>query len=89
MKRPDSLPALVNVLMSSQDEGIRQMSATMLRQRITKSWMRVGADVKGVVKQSLITSVTNDPSYVYLLSARLSRISFLGIPVACRFLGSE
>lgn len=64
MKRPDSLPALVNVLMSSQDEGVRQMSATMLRQRITKSWMRVGVEVKAVVKQSLITSVTNDPSYV-------------------------
>lgn len=61
-KRPDSISALVTVLTTSQNEGVRQMAATMLRQRVTKSWMRVPADIKAQVKQTLIASVTADPA---------------------------
>lgn len=66
-KRPESVVALVSVLTTSQNEGVRQMAATMLRQRVTKSWMRLPADVKAHVKQTLIASVTSDPSYVGML----------------------
>lgn len=63
-KRPDAVIALVNVLTTSQNEGVRQMAATVLRQRVTKSWMRIPAETKAMVKQTLVASVTTDPAYV-------------------------
>jgi hypothetical protein len=64
MKQPDSLVALSTVLTADLDDGVRQMAATLLRQRITKSWIRVGAEARQFIKQVLVTTVINDKAYV-------------------------
>lgn len=64
MKQSDSLTSLATVLTANQEDGVRQMAATLLRQRITKSWIRVPADAKAYIKQILLTCVIGDKSYV-------------------------
>jgi hypothetical protein len=70
MKQPDSLTSLATILTANPDDGVRQMAATLLRQRITKSWIRVAADAKAYIKHTLLTCVISDKSYAMCLGLR-------------------
>eukprot|EP00124_Ichthyophonus_hoferi_P004066 Ihof_evm2s406 gene=Ihof_evmTU2s406 len=62
LKTSNGVPLLVQVLQGSQNEGVRQMTTVLLRQRIVKVWMQLSADTKTQIKDLLLVLVLQDPS---------------------------
>eukprot|EP01134_Creolimax_fragrantissima_P003802 CFRG3802T1 len=61
LKSPAGLQTLVTVICTSNNEGARQMGATLLKQRIASSWMKLTPDFKQAIKDALLHLVLNDP----------------------------
>ncbi|XP_038984750.1 probable importin subunit beta-4 isoform X3 [Phoenix dactylifera] len=61
-KDPQVVPALVHHLRTAKTPNVRQLSAVLLRKKITGHWAKLPPHVKHSVKSALIESITLDPS---------------------------
>ncbi|XP_067002902.2 importin-4 [Anabrus simplex] len=62
-KSPDVIPALCNVVGSSQNPQIRQYAAVLLRKRLyrPKHWMKLPVNVRDGIKQGILQALVNEP----------------------------
>ncbi|KAK3016311.1 hypothetical protein RJ639_007291 [Escallonia herrerae] len=61
-KDPQVVPALVHHLRTAKTPNVRQLSAVLLRKKITGHWPKLPAHLRSLVKQSLIDSITMEHS---------------------------
>ncbi|KAJ7946616.1 ARM repeat superfamily protein [Quillaja saponaria] len=61
-KDPQVVPALVQHLRTAKTPNVRQLAAVLLRKKITGHWAKLPPQVKQLVKQSLIESITMEHS---------------------------
>ncbi|PPS15544.1 hypothetical protein GOBAR_AA05030 [Gossypium barbadense] len=61
-KDPQVVPALVQHLRTAKTPNVRQLAAVLLRKKITGHWAKLAPQVKQLVKQSLIESITMEHS---------------------------
>lgn len=57
-KDPQVVPALVQHLRTAKTPNVRQLAAVLLRKKITGHWAKLSPQIKHLVKQSLIESIT-------------------------------
>ncbi|XP_072991825.1 probable importin subunit beta-4 [Typha latifolia] len=63
-KDPGVVPALVHHLRTAKTPNVRQLSAVLLRKKITGHWGKLPPHVKNSVKAALIESITIDHSHL-------------------------
>nr|XP_023904129.1 importin-4 [Quercus suber] len=61
-KDPQVVPALVQHLRTAKTPNVRQLAAVLLRKKITGHWAKLSPQLKHLVKQSLIESITMEHS---------------------------
>ncbi|PKA63742.1 Transportin-1 [Apostasia shenzhenica] len=61
-KDPQVIPALVHHLRTAKTPNVRQLSAVLLRKKITGHWAKLPPNVKHSVKSALIESITLENS---------------------------
>lgn len=61
-KDPQVVPALVQHLRTAKTPNVRQLAAVLLRKKITGHWAKLSLQLKQLVKQSLIESITMEHS---------------------------
>lgn len=61
-KDPQVVPALVHHLRTAKTPNVRQLAAVLLRKKITGHWSKLSPQLRQVVKQSLIESITMEHS---------------------------
>ncbi|GFY89349.1 ARM repeat superfamily protein [Actinidia rufa] len=61
-KDPQVIPALVHHLRTAKTPNVRQLSAVLLRKKITGHWPKLSPQLRQLVKQSLIESITVEHS---------------------------
>ncbi|CAN1240622.1 IPO4 [Linum grandiflorum] len=61
-KDPQVVPALVQHLRTAKTPNVRQLAAVLLRKKITGHWAKLPPNLKHLVKQSLIESITLEHS---------------------------
>ncbi|XP_071729841.1 probable importin subunit beta-4 [Rutidosis leptorrhynchoides] len=61
-KDPQVVPALVHHLRTAKTPNVRQLSAVLLRKKITGHWAKLSPQHRQLVKQSLIESITMEHS---------------------------
>ncbi|KAF5747486.1 importin-4 [Tripterygium wilfordii] len=61
-KDPQVVPALVQHLRTAKTPNVRQLAAVLLRKKITGHWAKLSPQLKHLVKQSLIESITVEHS---------------------------
>lgn len=61
-KDPQVVPALVQHLRTAKTPNVRQLAAVLLRKKITGHWAKLTPQLKNLVKQSLIESITMEHS---------------------------
>ncbi|KAK1301371.1 hypothetical protein QJS10_CPB12g01703 [Acorus calamus] len=61
-KDPQVIPALVHHLRTAKTPNVRQLSAVLLRKKITGHWAKLPHDVRHSVKSALIDSITLEHS---------------------------
>lgn len=61
-KDPQVIPALVHHLRTAKTPNVRQLSAVLLRKKITGHWAKLSPQLRQLVKQSLIESITLEHS---------------------------
>ncbi|KAG7976236.1 hypothetical protein I3843_06G139700 [Carya illinoinensis] len=61
-KDPQVVPALVQHLRTAKTPNVRQLAAVLLRKKITGHWAKLPPQLKQLVKQSLIESITMEHS---------------------------
>ncbi|GAU24360.1 hypothetical protein TSUD_390690 [Trifolium subterraneum] len=61
-KDPQVVPALIHHLRTAKTPNVRQLSAVLLRKKITGHWSKLPPQIKQLVKQSLIDSITMENS---------------------------
>eukprot|EP00257_Ricinus_communis_P014233 XP_015571855.1 importin-4 [Ricinus communis] len=61
-KDPQVVPALVQHLRTAKTPNVRQLAAVLLRKKITGHWAKLPPQLKNLVKQSLIESITMEHS---------------------------
>ncbi|KAL8171431.1 hypothetical protein V2J09_023235 [Rumex salicifolius] len=61
-KDPQVIPALVHHLRTAKTPNVRQLAAVLLRKKITGHWPKLSPQVRQLVKQSLIESITLEHS---------------------------
>lgn len=61
-KDPQVVPALVQHLRTAKTPNVRQLAAVLLRKKITGHWAKLSPQLKQLVKQSLIESITMEHS---------------------------
>ncbi|XP_048128296.1 importin-4 isoform X3 [Rhodamnia argentea] len=61
-KDPQVVPALVQHLRTAKTPNVRQLAAVLLRKKITGHWSKLSPQLKHLVKQSLIESITVEHS---------------------------
>ncbi|KAE9448305.1 hypothetical protein C3L33_19802, partial [Rhododendron williamsianum] len=57
-KDPQVIPALVHHLRTAKTPNVRQLSAVLLRKKITGHWAKLSPQLRQLVKHSLIESIT-------------------------------
>lgn len=57
-KDPQVVPALIQHLRTAKTPNVRQLAAVLLRKKITGHWAKLSPQLKQLVKQSLIESIT-------------------------------
>lgn len=63
-KDPQVVPALVQHLRTAKTPNVRQLAAVLLRKKITGHWAKLAPQVKQLVKQSLIESITMEHRFI-------------------------
>ncbi|XP_042492901.1 importin-4-like, partial [Macadamia integrifolia] len=61
-KDPQVIPALVHHLRTAKTPNVRQLSAVLLRKKITGHWAKLPPQTRQLVKSSLIESITMEHS---------------------------
>lgn len=61
-KDPQVVPALVHHLRTAKTPNVRQLAAVLLRKKITGHWAKLSPQLRQLVKQSLIESITMEHS---------------------------
>ncbi|KAI3755213.1 hypothetical protein L1987_55009 [Smallanthus sonchifolius] len=61
-KDPQVVPALIHHLRTAKTPNVRQLSAVLLRKKITGHWAKLPPQLRQLVKQSLIESITMEHS---------------------------
>ncbi|GMH06745.1 hypothetical protein Nepgr_008585 [Nepenthes gracilis] len=61
-KDPQVIPALVHHLRTAKTPNVRQLSAVLLRKKITGHWAKLSPQLRQLVKQSIIESITLEHS---------------------------
>ncbi|XP_047337583.1 importin-4 [Impatiens glandulifera] len=61
-KDPQVVPALVQHLRTAKTPNVRQLAAVLLRKKITGHWAKLNPQLRQLVKESLIQSITIEPS---------------------------
>ncbi|XP_010268961.1 PREDICTED: importin-4-like isoform X2 [Nelumbo nucifera] len=61
-KDPQVIPALAHHLRTAKTPNVRQLSAVLLRKKITGHWAKLSPQLKQLVKSSLIESITLEHS---------------------------
>ncbi|KAL3538547.1 hypothetical protein ACH5RR_001913 [Cinchona calisaya] len=61
-KDPQVVPALVHHLRTAKTPNVRQLAAVLLRKKITGHWPKLSPQLRQLVKQSLIDSITMEHS---------------------------
>lgn len=61
-KDPQVIPALIHHLRTAKTPNVRQLSAVLLRKKITGHWAKLSPHLRQLVKQSLIESITLEHS---------------------------
>ncbi|GAB4847836.1 hypothetical protein Ancab_026896 [Ancistrocladus abbreviatus] len=61
-KDPQVVPALVHHLRTAKTPNVRQLAAVLLRKKITGHWAKLSPQLRQLVKQSLIESITLEHS---------------------------
>ncbi|XP_044490164.1 importin-4 [Mangifera indica] len=61
-KDPQVVPALIQHLRTAKTPNVRQLAAVLLRKKITGHWAKLSPQLKHLVKQSLIESITIEHS---------------------------
>ncbi|KAJ8759634.1 hypothetical protein K2173_009281 [Erythroxylum novogranatense] len=61
-KDPQVVPALLQHLRSAKTPNVSQLAAVLLRKKITGHWPKLSPQLKHLVKQSLIESITMEHS---------------------------
>ncbi|KAJ6756590.1 IMPORTIN BETA [Salix purpurea] len=61
-KDPQVVPALAQHLRTAKTPNVRQLAAVLLRKKITGHWAKLSPQLKNLVKQSLIESITMEHS---------------------------
>lgn len=61
-KDPQVVPALVHHLRTAKTPNVRQLAAVLLRKKITGHWAKLNPQLRQLVKQSLIESITMEHS---------------------------
>ncbi|KAL8520951.1 hypothetical protein ACS0TY_011484 [Phlomoides rotata] len=61
-KDPQVVPALVHHLRTAKTPNVRQLAAVLLRKKITGHWGKLSPQLRQLVKQSLIESITLEHS---------------------------
>ncbi|XP_022896958.1 importin-4 isoform X1 [Olea europaea var. sylvestris] len=61
-KDPQVVPALVHHLRTAKTPNVRQLAAVLLRKKITGHWGKLSPQLRQLVKQSLIESITMEHS---------------------------
>ncbi|XP_065852307.1 uncharacterized protein [Euphorbia lathyris] len=61
-KDPQVVPALIHHLRTAKTPNVRQLSAVLLRKKITGHWSKLPPQIKHLVKTSLIESITMEHS---------------------------
>ncbi|GKC69299.1 importin-4 isoform X1, partial [Tanacetum coccineum] len=61
-KDPQVVPALVHHLRTAKTPNVRQLAAVLLRKKITGHWPKLSVQLRQLVKQSLIESITLEHS---------------------------
>ncbi|KAL8116773.1 hypothetical protein AgCh_023070 [Apium graveolens] len=61
-KDPQVVPALIHHLRTAKTPNVRQLSAVLLRKKITGHWAKLTPQLRQLVKQSLIDSITLEHS---------------------------
>lgn len=61
-KDPQVVPALVHHLRTAKTPNVRQLAAVLLRKKITGHWAKLPPQLRQLVKQSLIESITMEHS---------------------------
>ncbi|EEB17594.1 Importin-4, putative [Pediculus humanus corporis] len=76
-KNPEAIPALCNVLSTSNNPQIRQYAAVILRKRLSKQkhWNKLPLDVKTSIKQGILQILINEKDK----SVKNSVAQFIGI----------
>lgn len=75
-KDPQVVPALVHHLRTAKTPNVRQLSAVLLRKKITGHWAKLTPQLRQLVKQSLIDSITLEHRSIYSFSSL--RLLFIG-----------
>ncbi|KMT15637.1 hypothetical protein BVRB_3g056280 [Beta vulgaris subsp. vulgaris] len=57
-KDPQVVPALVHHLRTAKTPNVRQFAAVLMRKKITGHWAKLSPQLRQLVKQSLIESIT-------------------------------
>ncbi|KAF9608378.1 hypothetical protein IFM89_009744 [Coptis chinensis] len=61
-KDPQVIPALIHHLRTAKTPNVRQLSAVLLRKKITGHWAKLSSQIRQLVKSSLIESITIEHS---------------------------
>ncbi|KAM7470358.1 hypothetical protein LguiA_008541 [Lonicera macranthoides] len=61
-KDPQVVPALIHHLRTAKTPNVRQLAAVLLRKKITGHWAKLSPQLRQLVKQSLIESITLEHS---------------------------
>ncbi|XP_018320441.1 importin-4 isoform X2 [Agrilus planipennis] len=76
-KKPEAVPALCDVLVSSKNVEIRQSAAVLLRRRLGKKhqWNKVSVDIRNRIKQGMLQALVNERE----ISVKNAIAQFIGI----------
>ena len=66
-KDPQVVPALVQHMRTAKTPNVRQLAAVLLRKKITGHWAKLSPQLKQLVKQSLIDTITMEHRYLPIL----------------------
>ena len=86
-KDPQVVPALVQHLRTAKTPNVRQLAAVLLRKKITGHWAKLSPQLKHLVKQSLIESITMEHRFLTYLEILLLLLFLVMMNVGMDLMG--
>ncbi|KAI3810363.1 hypothetical protein L1987_19975 [Smallanthus sonchifolius] len=85
VRDPQVVPQLIDHIRSAKTPNVRQLSAVLLRKKITGHWHKLPDELRQLVKQSLIESILTE----YSPSVRRASANVVSIIAKCAVPGGE